>query len=99
MFEGKPKAPETLGEVLQQYLNAVGAARKISEMRIMEYWQKVVGQYAANDALYTHFKNGVLSVRFRSPMIRSEIFMRRSAIMQRLNEVMGGDIVKKMEIN
>lgn len=94
----KPKAPEALGDVIQQYLKAVGAARKINEMRILEYWEKVVGKYAAGDAIYTRLCGGVLQVRFRSPMIRGEIFMRRTAIMERLNEVIGENLVTKIEV-
>lgn len=94
----KPKQPENLGSVLQQYLKAIGAEKRIKEMQVLQTWEKVVGKYIARDASKFEFKDGVFTVKFRSAIIRNEISMRKSMIMDRLNEEVGDDIVKKIEI-
>ncbi len=94
----KPKQPETLTDVLQQFLRAVGAEKRIQEMRLMQKWDEIVGRFIANDTRTINFKDGVLTVRFRSAIVRNEISMRRSAIITRLNEVMGTQIVKKIDV-
>ncbi len=94
----KPKQPETLTDVLQQFLRAVGAEKRIQEMRLMQKWDEIVGRFIANDTRTINFQDGVLTVRFRSAIVRNEISMRRSAIISRLNEAMGTQIVSKIEV-
>lgn len=84
--------------MLQQFLRAVGAEKRIKEMRLMQKWDEIVGRFVAKDTQNITFSDGVLSVRFRSAIIRNEISMRRSAIMDRLNEAMGEQLVAKIEI-
>jgi predicted nucleic acid-binding Zn ribbon protein len=94
----KRKDPETLADVLQQYLKAIGADKHIKEMRMMQKWDEIVGPYIARDTLDFSLKDGTLTVKFRTPIIRNEISMRRTILLQRLNEAAGEEIINKIEV-
>lgn len=88
----------TLGDALNAYLKAIGADSKIKEMRVLQAWDKVVGSYIAGDTAEINICNGVLFIRLNSPIIRNEISMRKTQIINRLNEEIGENIVKSIMV-
>ena len=92
------KQAETLGDVLKQYLHALGADKKILEMRALNSWEKIVGQAVAKITSDLRIQDGVLTVKFRSPLVRSEIKMHKTVIIKRINEAVGEDYVKDLKI-
>jgi predicted nucleic acid-binding Zn ribbon protein len=94
----KRKEPENLGSVLQQYLVAIGADKHIKEIRVTQEWDKIVGPMIARNTDDISLKDGVLTLKFRSAIIRSEISMRKSSLLQLLNDSMGEEVVKSIVI-
>lgn len=94
----KPKPAETLGDVLQQYLRAIGAEKRIKEMRIMQNWEKLVGRYVCRDVQNMDLKDGILTVKFRTGIIRNEISMRKTTIKDLLNQEAGEEAIKEIVI-
>jgi len=92
------KDPENLGEVLQQYLVAIGADKRIKEIRVMQEWDKIVGPAIARYTNDINLKDGVLTVKFRTAIIRNEISMRRSSLQKLLNESVGEELVKEIVV-
>jgi predicted nucleic acid-binding Zn ribbon protein len=90
------KDPETLGSVLQQYLVAIGADKRVKEIRVTQEWDKIVGPMIARNTTDIFLKDGVLTVKFRSAIIRNEISMRKSSLQKLLNDAVGGDVVKEI---
>ncbi len=94
----KRKDPENMGDVLQQYLVAIGADKHIKEIRVTQEWDKIVGPMIARNTNDISLKDGVLTVKFRSAIIRNEISMRRTSLQKMINDAMGDDIVKNIII-
>ena len=92
------KQAETLGEVLRQYLKALGADKKILEMRALNSWEKIVGQAVAKNTSDLKITDGILTVKFRSPLVRSEIKMHKTIIIQRINEAVGEEYLTDLKI-
>ncbi len=92
------KQAETLGDILQEYLRAIGADKKIKEMHAMDAWDNIVGKTIARDTLDINIKNGILTVKFRSPLIRNEVSMHKTVIIQRMNEAVGEKIISQMKV-
>mgnify|MGYP002625676684 FL=1 len=97
-FSGRYQKEQTLGEALRAYLRAVGAETKIKEMRVLQAWDSVVGSIIAGDTSAINLQNGVLYVRFNSPIIRNEVTMRKSQIISRLNQEVGEELVRIMMV-
>ncbi|MBQ1884404.1 MAG: DUF721 domain-containing protein [Bacteroidales bacterium] len=92
------KDAEPLSSVIQQYLHAIGADTRIREIRAMQKWDEVVGRVISRDTIDIELRQGVLTVKFKSPLIRNEIFARRSDIIRKMNEAAGENIIKTINI-
>ena len=88
--------PENLGNVLQQYLVAIGADKHIKEVRVTQEWDKIVGPMIARNTSDINLKDGVLTVKFRSAIVRNEISMRRTSLQKLINDAIGEDVVKSI---
>ena len=89
----KRKDPENLGNVLQQYLVAIGADKHIKEVRVTQEWDKIVGSMIARNTSDINLKEGVLTVKFRSAIVRNEISMRRTSLQKLINDAIGEEVV------
>lgn len=94
----KRKDPENLGNVLQQYLVAIGADKHIKEVRVTQEWDKIVGPMIARNTSDINLKDGVLTVKFRSAIVRNEISMRRTSLQKLINDAIGEDVVKSITV-
>ncbi|MBQ3690832.1 MAG: DUF721 domain-containing protein [Bacteroidales bacterium] len=94
----KMKKAETLGDVLQQYLAALGADKKLNEIRVLNEWEKIVGKTISRETADIYLKDGVLFLKFRSPLIRNEVNMHKTIIQERINESLGYEAVNSIKI-
>ena len=87
-----------LSNVLRQYLHAIGADVRIREIRALQKWDEVVGRVISRDTIDIDLRKGVLTVKFKSPLIRNEIMARRSEIIRKMNDAAGENIVKIINV-
>ncbi|MBP5682418.1 MAG: DUF721 domain-containing protein [Bacteroidales bacterium] len=92
------KEPESIGDVLRQLLVANGGYKRIKEIRLTQEWDKIVGPMIARNTEEINLKDGILSVKFRSAIVRNEISMRRSSLQKLLNDTMHEQIVKEIVV-
>ena len=84
--------------MLQQYLVAIGADKHIKEVRVTQEWDKIVGPMIARNTSDINLKDGVLTVKFRSAIVRNEISMRRTSLQKLINDAIGEDVVKSITV-
>ncbi len=94
----KMKKAETLGDVLQQYVTALGADKKLNEIRVLNEWEKIAGKTISRETADIYLKDGVLFLKFRSPLIRNEVNMHKTIIQERINESLGYEAVNSIKI-
>jgi predicted nucleic acid-binding Zn ribbon protein len=92
------KDPESIGDILRQMLIANGGYKRIKEIRLTQEWDKIVGPMIARNTEEINLKDGVLSVKFRSAIVRNEISMRRTSLQKLLNDTMHEQIVKEIVV-
>ena len=79
---------QVIGELLSEYK----IAGKLKESRIIAAWHELLGPLAKpTDELYIN--NKVLFVKLSSSVVRNELSMMRSVILQRLNEKAGEEVI------
>ena len=82
----------TIAQVISEVLYEYKIDGKLRETRIIASWPEVLGPLAKpDDELY--IKNKVLFVNLSSSVIRSELSMMRSKLVQRLNEKAGEEVI------
>ncbi len=87
---------QTLGDVLQEYVKALKLQGKLDEVRIKDEWNEMMGGAIANSTKEVYMKNDILFVHLKSSIIRNELFMMRSSIVNRLNEKIGKNVIREM---
>ncbi|RLD42463.1 MAG: DUF721 domain-containing protein [Bacteroidetes bacterium] len=83
----------TLKEVIQQLLNTYRWGNKLDEVKIVESWEKVVGGIIGRHTVNMVVRNKTLYVTLNSSVLRSELHMARSKIVQSLNKEVGKNVI------
>jgi predicted nucleic acid-binding Zn ribbon protein len=84
---------ENLGDVLRKYLRVEGLETPLMQRRLIDSWEKVVGQGVASYTTEKFLKNQTLFVKISSPALRQELSMMRTQLVKNLNEAAGGFII------
>ena len=78
-----------VGDVLKEFFAQPHIAAKVAEGRLPEIWREVVGERAADLTLQLRLENRVLYAHISSSVLRSELFMRRTTLVEEINKVAG----------
>lgn len=89
---------EPLKDILKQYLRAIGAERKMKEIKIKRNWEDIVGRAFASYTEDIYFKNEIFYIRMSSATAKNELMMIRSELVDRLNKEAGEILIKDIVI-
>lgn len=92
------KNEQSIGEILRQYLKITQLENHVFEGQIATVWQETLGDIITRETERIHLQSGTLFVVLRSPSLKNEIMMRRTAIRLALNQKLGSEIVKNVVI-
>ncbi|MBN1250885.1 MAG: DUF721 domain-containing protein [Bacteroidales bacterium] len=84
----------TLGQAIRAYLKALGLDNKLKERSLINSWEETLGKNVANATSNIYIYDQKLFVELNSSIIRNELFMMKSAIMDSLNKKAGEIIIK-----
>ena len=87
---------QAITDILIDYLRESGLEKPLLERQVLESWPEVVGPVTARMTAKLEIKDGTLLVRINSSLLRSQLFEIRFTIVDRLNEKVGGKIVKDL---
>ena len=83
----------SIAQAISELLGDYKIEGKLKESRINSAWYEILGPLAkSTDELY--IKDGILFAKLSSSVIRSELYMMRSTLVQRLNEKAGAEIIR-----
>lgn len=80
-------------EIINELLKEHGIEEKLSENRLLNSWEELLGKSIANSTKDLYIKNGVLYVSLRSSVVRHELMMIRDELVKRLNEKAGREVI------
>jgi len=82
----------SIAQAVSELLGEYKIDGKLKEARINSAWHEVLGPLAkSTDELY--IRNGILFAKLSSSVIRNELSMMRSTLVQRLNEKAGAKVI------
>ncbi len=84
---------EPLKNVIQRYLHAIGAKQKIKEIQLRNSWDKLMGVNIAGQTEYIFIKKGVFHIKISSSVVKYELSMMKSVIIERLNTEAGETLI------
>ena len=86
----------TLKEVIQELLQAYRWDEKLDVVKLKKSWDTIVGKIIANHTTHIDVRNHILYVKLDSSVIRSELMLARSKIVEAINKEMGYKMVKEL---
>jgi predicted nucleic acid-binding Zn ribbon protein len=98
MREQRMKRTVHVGEAMRAFLAQKGAGRRVQAGQVIDMWETIVGSPMAHNATPVRIENGVLTLRARNSVWRSELLMRRTELCAKVNAYFGEDVVKSVEV-
>jgi predicted nucleic acid-binding Zn ribbon protein len=90
------KIPPSMGEVLGEFFKRTGMNRRIQEQKILNCWEKAVGEGVAEKTQPVSVKNRVLQVKVVNSVWMQELQFMKELIMQKLQEQAGNNILRDL---
>lgn len=86
----------TLKEAITKMLSVYRLRGKYDETGVVAYWPELMGTAVANRTTQLYVSQQKLFVRIESSVIKNELLMVRSGIIQKLNERAGSEVIKEI---
>ena len=90
---------QKLGDLINAFIVQYKGQDFIEEMKAVDAWPKVVGQFIASHTIDLSIKNHTLFVRVDSDALRNELNYSKSLLMKNLNEKVGKEVVKEIVLS
>lgn len=87
---------QLLADVLNQMMREEGLETPYNEWRLIEAWPEVMGDAIARYTISTHIHNRTLYVRLSSSVVRHELMAGRKALVHRLNQHVGAQVIENI---
>jgi len=85
-------------EVIKAYLKQNNVNDGLEKHRVIKEWEGIVGERINSATTNIYIEKDLLFVSIKSPIIRNELKMIKSAIVERINQKAGRNIVKDIII-
>ncbi|MEI7500829.1 MAG: DUF721 domain-containing protein [Bacteroidota bacterium] len=88
-----------LKAAIEEFLDTFRLRDKLNETKVIQSWEKVVGEMVAKNTSQLHIRNKVLFVKVNSSALRNELLFARQKIIQALNKEVGVNVVDELVLN
>lgn len=86
----------TLAEAITKMLSVYRLRGKYDETGVVAHWPDIMGTAVANRTTQIYVSQRKLFVRIESSVIKNELLMVRTGIIQKLNERAGGEVITEI---
>jgi predicted nucleic acid-binding Zn ribbon protein len=87
---------KSLKEAIEQMLNVYKLKRKFDETSLLVAWPEMMGKAIANRTKDIFIRDRKLFIRMESAVIKNELLMMRSNIIDKMNERAGSRIIDEI---
>ncbi|HBL76498.1 MAG: hypothetical protein A2W90_05495 [Bacteroidetes bacterium GWF2_42_66] len=95
----RKKNTQSLRDVLKDYVVENHLDNKLSEIDLINSWERTLGKTVARYTKNIYIRNRILFVETSSAMVRNELMMIREEIRKRLNEEAGREVIDKIHFS
>ncbi|MGZ2370546.1 DUF721 domain-containing protein [Ancylomarina sp. YFZ004] len=89
---------QKIEELVKLVLKEQGLDVKLKELELIKTWEKVIGKNVANATTDLYIKNKKLFVHVRSSIVRSELMLIKTGLIQALNKEVNEKIIDDIVI-
>lgn len=87
---------QRLSEVLKDLVNTFNLEQKLSEARIMNAWDEILGKTFSIHTKRMYIRDRILFVQIDSAVARNELIMMRERLVRALNEKAGKKVIEQI---
>jgi predicted nucleic acid-binding Zn ribbon protein len=87
---------QPVGEVIKELIRNFNLEEKVTEARVTAVWEKVMGQGISRYTTHVSYRNGTISIRLSSPVLRQELSYGKTKIIGLINEALEQDLVEEI---
>ncbi len=87
---------KSLKEAFEQLLHVYKLQRQFDETSLIAAWPELMGPAIANRTKEIYIRNKKLFIRVESSVIKNELVMMRSQILDKMNEKAGGTVIEEI---
>lgn len=87
---------EPLKKVISRYLKAVGGQQKVKEIQLKQKWEDLMGKNISEQTEYISINKGIFYIKLRSSVVKHELSMMKTEIMERLNSEAEEKIIEEI---
>lgn len=80
--------------VIEAFLKEQGLEDKMSENRLLNSWEELLGKTIAKSTRNLYIKDKILFVNLRSSIVRHELLMIKEDLINKLNEKAGRKLIR-----
>ena len=84
---------QNLKDAINRLLKAYNLSDKMMQYEILDQWEKVMGKMVAKRTREIYFKNKILHVTLDSSVLREELSMSKTKMIDLLNEKLGEKVI------
>ena len=92
------RSVQSVKDIILQALREQGLETPLHQKRLVEAWPEVVGPVIARYTLNTYIYNQTLYVRLSNPALRADLSMRRQELTEKLNAVVGEQVIVDVRV-
>ncbi len=88
----------SMADAIQQFLNQSRIKSSIQALQIEDIWEDIMGKTIARYTEEIKIINHTLFITTHVAPLKQELYFQRVKIMQRVNEVLGSQVIKELVI-
>lgn len=84
---------QQIKELILKNLRAQGLETPLLQKRLIDSWNEVAGETAANYTRNVYIRNQTLYVQMTNPALRADLSMMRGILVKKLNDHVGNQVI------
>ncbi|MBQ7422321.1 MAG: DUF721 domain-containing protein [Prevotella sp.] len=89
---------QSLDVLLNKFLREEGLETPLLQKRLIDAWEKVVGETVGKYTAEKFIKNQTFFVKITNPALRADLSMMKTQLIRRLNDAVGSHIIAEIRI-
>ena len=87
---------KNIGQIINDVLKKENLDVALDEHRASALWPQIVGDGINRYTIRRYVKDGVMTVHLSSAALANELMLNRAAIIQRINQALGRDVIREI---
>ena len=83
-------------QALDQYMKRFGLQRKVEEIKLVQLWPVIAGEFIARNTSDLQVRDRRLIIRVNSSVIKHQLLISRDTIIQRVNQFMEQEYINDL---